>query len=248
MFSSDISKDSLIYSDNTGKISIINLFDNQERKIITDPSKKDVKYYPTDSFVFTTTDFNGLKVWDSYKESCIYSYKRDNLYLHSYSSQMILASFDDYNIKIFDLKCRYMIQSFSLSNIKTIGWANNLIVAFDGESIYEVDLRDTSKILKRINKIVDFTAFNETYFGLTFDKRLFKMNGPSKLVKYSKILGIKGTESLACLLENQIIIEENDRIWKYTNSEKIIKMHGMYMTQKRDYLFVNDDLLIVKKV
>ena len=73
-YSSDYNKDSFIFCDNDG---FIHLNDNLIKK--EDDIKKYVKFYPSDNLVFTTTDLNGLKVWNSEKRDVIFSYKKEEL-------------------------------------------------------------------------------------------------------------------------------------------------------------------------
>lgn len=269
-FSSDFNSDTLIYTDTEGTIV------QNGSQFTPDHLKKDIKFYPPDDRVFTTTDITGLRVWDSTKLAILYQYKPDQLSRHAYSSDCVLSAFDDYNIKFYDLRCRYVLKSFPKGRVRDLGWIENQLYVYDGDSVVCYDYRSLSNELCFKN-IINFAIGARSCFMIRkqgedrlllnlvkgcHSQRLPNVNrtppgsGPAdhqeepthgsevvqKKTKYEKILGIKSCDSIACIENGKIKIEERNRIWEFLIPEKIKSLEAIYFKQGGGYLFMNDNL------
>lgn len=242
--SSDFNAGSLVYTETDGTI-------HQHRSVLlTDHFRKSIKYYPPDDRVFTTTDVTGLRVWDAVQQRVIYAYKPDTLYAHAYSGTCILASFDDYNIKFYDLRCRYIIQSLKKSGIAEIGWAAERLYTYDGDVVEAYDYRSLDKMLC-INGATGFAVSGACCFALQKDDedtRLIRIaDGEAsslykKKVRYESICGVKPAGAIAGLENGRIKMEEYGRIWELRAPEKIERLDAVYFGGAGGYLFANECL------
>lgn len=148
-FSSDFNADTLVYASRDGSIV------RNGVSLAPDHYKKDVKCYPPDDAVYTTTDVTGLRVWDAARAVAIYRYRNPGLARHAYSDACVLAAFDDRSIRLYDLRCRYPTQSFAKSRCAGIGWAGSQLYVHDGDALAVYDCRSFSVEL-HVRNVRDF--------------------------------------------------------------------------------------------
>lgn len=252
-FSSDISPGMLIYSESDGQISVYSCGTLHRIESENDVPGKHVKFYPPDNLVFTTTDVSGLGVWDRERQRILYRYKEECLYDHSYSRSYTLASFDDYNIKFYDLKCRYLAGSRQLRNNRKIGWIEEYVYCFDGEHVSVFDYRNLDYPVHIFNNVFDFEVCDGICYLIAKDggKYCLIYADPGsnedtylrKEVPYSKILPLKGHGCIAGATKNGLRIESY-------NSLKDVQMKGfvveaLHFGDSSGYCFANGFLFVI---
>lgn len=242
-FSSDLNFDTLIYSTIDGSIIMNDI------KINTNNSnKKYIKFYPPDCCVFTTTDVNGLSVWDTEEGNVIYTYKNEDLMDHSYSKNCILSSFDEFNLKFYDLRSRYMINSKTLSNIKKISWQNENIFSLSNEKLIISDFRNLKSNLVEICNINDFaTCFDRFYYiskdnnlyscSFSFDNKIEKIKKP---INFNNINSTMDNKLLYSILNNSIRLEGFNKIENINLGD--IKPISFHLSKSTAYVFSESSL------
>lgn len=248
-FASDLNKGTIIYSDTFGDIHIIDQ-NNILRNIEADSYKKYLKFYPPDTYVYTSTDIKGLRVWDANLGKQIFKYREEKLYDHVYSDKCILTSFDDYNIKFYDLRCRYQIKSISKGIIKNIAWVGNFLYTYDGDVLLKYDSRSSDEPLKRFYGINDFATTNEQIFITKIEgciKYLGMITEKDDIVfkqtKYDRIFNGKANKFIVGLIDNDIFIEEKESIWKFPLKDKITSFEALFIDENKGYCFFNNSLV-----
>lgn len=246
IFSSDFTHNTLIYSDKNGCITM------DDNKYECDSIKKYVKIYPPDCFVFTTTSKSGLVIWDVVQGEILYKYKQEVLYDHRYSSRCILASFDDFNLKFYDLKTRYMINSRKLVDIEKIEWNDECIYCMDKNKLTVFDYRNIDDTLFSIDNVSDFTICNDRLYYLSNQSGrktvLFscKFNGPNNLermekeVSYKKIKSTVEKDILICKLDKGLRFEKYDS-FRDVLLDRINPVE-FHFSNTQGYLISNDSL------
>lgn len=252
-FASDINGNTILYSEADGSITTYSKGTRTSR-IPTSSFKKYVKFYPVDDYVFTATDCSGLAVFDREKSKQIYKYENENLHSHSYSNACILASFDDYNIKFYDLKCRYLINSKPCANTQKVGWLDHFVYCYDGGSLRIFDFRDLENAVYKFQDILNFTISGEyCFFIQESDKRKYLVKADPKSsermylrkeVQYKRIFALKNQESLVGILNDGIKIESNERIFEIKTEDFIVS--GLYFCENYGYLFSENTFLEIK--
>lgn len=251
MFSSDFKENFIIYTEFDGSIHF------QDKKLTNvDSYKKFIKFYPTDSYVFTTTGTRGLTVWERETGKEIYSYPRENLFDHSYSKNCILASFDEFNIKFYDLRTRYLINSFQQPNLKKIEWCEQYLYCLDDTKLSIIDYRKGGNSVLDINEVLDFCICNGNCYYLT--KKLKSSHSHTKVlsemflndankvevlekdVSYKSIQTIFDNSKIAGILNNGFKIESQGNIESFHfNNISPIKIH---LSKDLGYLFTSSHL------
>ena len=262
-FSLSNNSNKLVYTDNNGsiiQITNINELCNSEEEIENenimesarieahvineDSLRKDIKFYPVDDLVFTTTDINGLKVWDAYAGKCIYKYKEDKLSMHSYSPECILAAFNQFNIKFYDLRCRYHTSSIKKSDVERVGWCDNSLLIFKESGLECFDFQ-AHKTIWKLQNVCDFAINEKRCYILTnqnkerqimsIDPRMDPNRAANKLTSYESIVGLKYGEGIVGLDKDRLYFESNNMCrklitdHKYTNIEAAYNINGRYV-------------------
>lgn len=250
-FSSDINLDTLLYSESDGSISVHT--HEARRKIDSecDALRKYVKYYPPDNLVFTTTDASGLRIWDQERQKVLYKYKEEQLYDHSYSQNYILASFDDYNIKFYDLKCRYLASSRPFRNNKKVGWIDEYVYCFDGEHVSAFDYRNLDSPVHSFDNVFDFAVCDGVCYLTTKVSGKYQLiytdprAGDSYLKKevpYGKIFPLKGHGCIAGVTKDGLRVESYSSLRDV--GMKGYNVEALHFGSSNGYCFANGFLFI----
>lgn len=250
--SSDMSQDILVYTTTDGGINLHS--DNFEgHTILPNSLRKDVKFYPADSFVFTTTDFSGLSVYDRENSEEIYKYENEALYSHAYSPEYTIATYDDYNLKFYDLKCRYLINSRAHTGVhgrSKICWLNNYIYFNNASSLQVYDFRLLDTEVFKAKDVLDFAIAGEHCYFIKADgeghflyQAKLHSEGHSyvmKKVPYDRLDVLKGRDILVGILEKGIKLESQDHVSDV--KLKDYKVSALHFGTKTGYLFADDQL------
>ncbi|KAM0681657.1 hypothetical protein GINT2_000210 [Glugoides intestinalis] len=212
-FSTDMNNETLIYTEKDGSIKVYG-----GKAVTPDANKKFVKFYPPDCEVFTTTDDNGLKVWNTQEMSLLYSYNKEQLYSHSYSNKCIIASFDDFNVKFYDLRARFMINSKPFHTVRKLDWYGDVLLCLASNTLTLIDFRNFLHNIASIEGVQDFAVCDGRFYYTARDKTLVScnMNKDNKIQKlqkqvpYDRILSTNNKNTLVGLLENCIRVENFD--------------------------------------
>lgn len=212
-FSTDMKHETLIYTEKDGSIKV-----HGGKAITPDVNKKFVKFYPPDCQVFTTTDDSGLRVWNTEEMSLLYSYKKEQLCSHSYSNGCILASFDDFNLKFYDLRARFMINSKPFHAVRKIDWYGDFLLCLASNTLTLIDFRNVLLNVASIEDVQDFAACDERFYYTAKDQTLVSCSKSEdnqikklqKQVPYSRILSTNNKSTLVGLLGNSIRVENFD--------------------------------------
>lgn len=186
-FSSDMSADMqmIAYSTDSGELKMISGC-NSEVLSGNSVYKKDVKFYPEGHDLITSVDkHTGLQLWDAASKKNVYTYDIKGLGVHSFSCKGALLATSEYNIKFFDLKTRYCVNSISLLDAKIVDWSDeNTFFAANYVGIHEFDVRNL-----RDRKTVEIdgvkslkTADNAVFFVRTLAKTCHLAKLKDKLV------------------------------------------------------------------
>lgn len=254
MFSSDFKGDSLIFTEFDGSIHF-----NSKNIPETDSYKKFIKFYPPDIQVFTTTGSAGLKVWETEKEKILYSYPRENLFDHSYSDYCILASFDEFNIKFYDLRTRYLFNSLQHPNIKKLDWSGQYLYILDEEQLKIIDYRLNGRKIHSVDKVLDFCICNgNCYYLINKSKKdsEFKEMNELKIddnnvevtrkdVTYKTIQSVFDKTKIVGILNDGFKLESQNEIETFhLNGINPIRIH---MGEDLGYIFTSTNLYMIKK-
>lgn len=246
VFSSDFNHNTLIYTEKDGSITI-----SENRKHECDSVRKYVKFYPPDCLVFTTTSIAGLSIWDAEHAEILYKYKEELLYDHSYSDNCILASFDDSNVKFYDLKSRYRINSKKHIDTEKIEWNKECLYCLGRNKLAVFDYRNIENILFTIENVSDFTICNDRLYYLSSDNKKAvlsscKFDGSNNLEKMGKIVPYRKIKStcekdvLICKLENGFRFEKFDSFRDVSLDG--IKPIDFHFSKTKGYVVSNDAL------
>jgi len=190
-FSSDWNCGSLVYSDKRGELVFVSKGNFDDPRLVCsaeeDKVPKNAKFYPFDDLVITTTDGEGLRIWDGYHSDLAYAYPEEPLRSHTYSEDGILASFDEYNIKIYDLRMRYRAQNIKSDKLVSLAWTGNFLYGFTGESVKTYDARALRPI-RCLENIQDFKSYRSGVFMCTKHGLLY-ING-----EYSKTISFENSD------------------------------------------------------
>lgn len=250
VFSSDVNFGTLLYSELDGSIVC------GTSRIQANNNRKHVKFYPPDCCVFTSTETYGLSIWDANVGNVIYSYKKEHLYDHAYSQYCILASFDEHNLKFYDLRSRYMINSKTLRHTVKLAWNGNQIAALSQNTIFVSDFRNLNNTVFKIENVHDFAVCNDTFYYISKEEKCnvlysckIEDDGKGeklhKVVPYDNIRSAFDGEALAASVKNFIRIE------KFDSQEKIdlgtIKPMQFHILQGESYIFSVDAVYCLRK-
>lgn len=246
VLSSDLNFGTLIYAEKDGSVSI-----NNSKVITDDPAKKYVKFYPPDCYVFTSTDSSGLRVWDVEQACPIYSYKTEHLIDHCYSPTVILSSFDEFNLKFYDLRVRYMIASKPVPDTKKIGWINDRIYYLSGKSLLSSDFKNLKHDFFKIENVLDFAVCNDRFYYLSKEgsshvlyscllTSFNKLEKMKKSVPYENIQSTLGGNAIVSFLKNKIRIEKFDNFQDISLGQ--IEAVAFHSSDLATYLFSDDAL------
>lgn len=253
-FSSDLNLNTLIYTEKNGSICYLNS-QNDIDFIESDFFKKYIKFYPPDNCVFTTTDSSGLTVYDFYKNTPIFKYKNETLNNHAYSKNCIIATSDNYNIKFYDLKCRYLINSFlnsgNFNSKNLIDWIDNKIYLYDGNDLKIYDYRNMN-LINTIDQVENVAILeNESYFIKKNKERenyLYRLNNDGsfvhKKILFDKIISLKNQNSIVQIKDDKIKIENNNFIKEITLG--INNIENIHFDNNKGYLFANDEIYLIE--
>lgn len=213
IFSSDMNQGRLVCSTLDGRIVL-----GDDNSVLCDKSKKYIKFYPPDCSVFTTTDTSGLRIWDSEKMDVVYSYKKEDLNDHSYSNSCIVASYDDFNLKFYDLRSRFMINSKVLPKISKIDWHDDLVICISEDKLKILDFKNMMNNLFSIDDVKDTVSCESVFYYLTNSNELNACNIQenkqiTKIKKhsnYNKIQSADKRKYLIGITENGFRIENFD--------------------------------------
>lgn len=222
-FSSDMNGESLLVSDYNGQLMVLG--SNKSCGVIESTKMlKFVKFFPADHFVFTTTDQTGLAVYDTFNRREIYKYKNENLNAHAYSNKRIIATSDEYNLKFYDLKCRYLIHSIQNSGgrfnpVNSIDWIDDNIIIHDGSSLKIYDFRN-GKISNHFENVTDFTVCNKICYFVKQEERdkyeliRLAMNNTftTKKFQYNKLESLNDVFVLG-MNDNRLRIENENKMF-----------------------------------
>ncbi|KAI4291786.1 hypothetical protein PAPHI01_1060 [Pancytospora philotis] len=260
-YSSDWNSGSLVYADSEGAI---------KRPLVPhaafapDRCKKDIKYYPPDDCVFTTTDPTGLRVWDASRNALLYAYKPDELSRHCYSQDLLATAFNDYNVNFYDLRCRYLASSMVAGSLVDVGWAQGYLYTYDGRTVGVYDPRRLAPV-HTVERVVDFAIGGGCCFLLQkadAGRLLVSLSGPAppvpvgsagavpfaamtKKTKYERIVGLKTESAIAGLEGGCLKIESLDRIRVLPVPEKLRSLDAFYTAGELSYLFGNNGLYAI---
>lgn len=258
VFSSDLNFGTLLYSEIDGSITVTNMAADglpaaKDMKTIThDPNKKYVRFYPPDCYVFTSTDPSGLKVWDAAQGDVVYSYKSEYLRDHCYSKHCVLASSDEFNLKFYDLRSRYMINSKTAQCIEKIGWFNEYILYIRDNSLFISDFRNLQHTFLKIENAQDFAACDDRFYYLSKEKPLentlcscsFTFDGKvekiRKSVPYDNIQSILSGRMLAAIVKNGIRIEKFGMLLSVSLGD--IQPIALHFSDLKAYVFSSTSL------
>lgn len=249
--SSDINSSTILYSEIDGSISTYSKGTGVSN-IQSCAAKKHVKFYPVDNYVITSTDATGLSVFDRERSKLIYKYENENLYTHSYSDNDLIATFDDYNLKFYDLRCRYLSSSKPFANNKKIDWLGSFLYCKDNESLQIFDFRDLDSPIYNFKNVLDFAISDIYCYMLQLseeegcqDKFLVQTNPKNskmlylrKKVSYDKIFNLKNHNYIVGIANNKINFEDNDTIFSVSSNQSNIA--GVYFCDANVFLFVNN--------
>lgn len=250
-FSSDICSDMLIYSEIDGSISTYAHGAQSRIPTGNEAARKHVNFYPADNLVFTTTDMSGLRVWDQERQKVLYKYKDEHLCDHSYSHSCILASFDDYNIKFYDLRCRYLANSRPLHNNKKVGWIEEHIYCFDGEHVSILDYRSLGSPVCVFDNIFDFAICDGACYLITKERGRCYLtytdpkSGETYLrkeVPYDKILPLKGHGCIAGVTRDGLRIESYSSLKDVRMKD--LSVETLHFGSSSGYCFANGSLFV----
>lgn len=258
-FSSDFNCNSLIYSTKEGEVVV------NDHRFTPDHFKKDVKYYPPDDKVFTTTDASGLRVWDVSRRECIYGYRTEELYKHSYSSNCILSAFGPYNINFYDLRCRYPTHTLFKSRIQKLGWIGETLYFFDGYTMFVYDYKQQEERVL-VDDVVDCAITSKSGFllrkkngqkvltiirdkngsgiqdELSNGKNARENDILDKTSKYEYIFSVKYRDFIAGIEDKKIKLECFGRVIELSLLEDVVSFKNMYLSEEMGFLFMNDNL------
>lgn len=244
--------DMLIYSEADGSISTCTY--GAVSRIPTEGNavRKHVKFYPQDNLVFTTTDTSGLRVWDQERRKVLYKYKDEHLSDHSYSYNSILASFDDYNIKFYDLRCRYLANSRPLHSNKKVGWIEEYVYCFDGGRVSVLDYKNLSRPVRTFDNVFDFAICDGVCYLVTKDrgKCYLTYTDPRageaylrKEVPYDRILPLKGQGCIAGVTRDGLRVESYSSLKDVQMKDCIIE--ALHFGSTNGYCFANGSLFVI---
>lgn len=216
LFSADILDKTLLYTTINGDLLTIESHAKDSYIVNSSSLKRYGKFYPADTAVITITDQSGLSIIDRNKKREIYKYKNESLYAHGYSDTRILGTFDDYNIKFYDLRCRYLVNSITNSSFKNkssqVEWINECIYIYDG-GLKIFDSRNNNKL----KSIDDVNCFGVTNGNCYFTKKdpnlmLYQIKNESvikKLTEYENFIASRN--GLFGLMNNTLIYENEHK-------------------------------------
>lgn len=248
VFSSDLNFGVLLYSELDGSIVM------DRTRIPACSERKHLKFYPPDCCVFTSTGTSGLSIWDANHSTTIYSYKNEHLNDHAYSQWCILASSDELNLKFYDLRSRYMINSKTAKDTVKIAWAGHQIYALGHGELVVSDFRNLSETAFKLSNVYDFAVCNEMVYYLSREKGKSVLHGCtfgvdgkserlSKTVGYDNLRSTLGGQALGSVISNGIRIERFD---KYENIDLgEIQPVQFHLSRDRSYVFSSDAVYLI---
>ncbi len=246
-YSSDFNRNVLIYSTKEG-----NIYLNHNYTIST-TGPNHVKFYPPDVYVFTTTGINGLAVYDSETSQCLYRYRKEELSDHCYSPEYLLSSYDQNNIKFYDLRQRYMNHNIPCFNIDKIDWIGKNILVHSDNTLKTIDFRN-NQVISELKDIKDFiVSNNDTLFYITNDNILTNSSSGevfSKPNSYIQIFPIKyrnKTGLVGLTGENMIKVETFDNIGEIPMEDACKEIKNIHFGKKNTFLFCDDNLFTIEK-
>lgn len=255
MFSSDFKENCLIHTETDGSIH----FQNTRIQGVN-PIKKHVKFYPPDTFVFTTTSVNGLQVYDRMEGKMLYSYSKESLLDHCYSKNCILSSFDEFNIKFYDLRTRYLINTIQQPNIKKLEWQGDFIYCLTDNGLNAIDYKSGGALIHSISNVTDFCICNDKCYYLTKElknKQNFEnvlseicikddktLEMIKKNVSYCTVQSVFNKSVLVGLMEGGFKIERNEKV-EYVKFGEIMPTK-VHLSREGGYIFTKDALYSVE--
>lgn len=158
-------------SSDSSKISTFNL----NKQLIkcttfTQTNSKYVKLNFINALTCSTTGAEGLQLYDFEKHEIFKSYRKEKLYDHIYHDN-IYVTYDDYNIKYYDIRMRYMTHNVKMKNIEKIEFLGNNVIVKTDDKIVEIEDKRVKKeyfMLEKdaSNKNFDFAVSNDNLFVL----------------------------------------------------------------------------------
>lgn len=159
-YDSTISTNStLLVSSKNGLLSIFyaSHSDKSKDRISCDFQSKKVNFFSGDDYLFTSTDDEGLKVWDREKQMIIYTYPEDILLDHTYLQNRTIAALSEIGIKFYDLRMRYASTFYPRKNIEKIYSKENQFTFCTDTQVYKYENNKSIIIHSSDERIIDYT-------------------------------------------------------------------------------------------
>ena len=191
------------------------------------------------SCIFTTTGANGLKVFDLNKETLLHSYRAEKLYDHSVNNNLVVT-WDDYNIKLYDIREKEMIKSYKQTNLKKVEWYKEYLMIYTTDNeLTQFDMLN-EKILKSFKEVSNFA--NSEYLFIETNKEIFisdlSFDSGKKKSNYKGFVGLKGASGIGGFIsKDKLQIEE-------INKTKTAKKEEFKHIKKLKGIFIGDSLFI----
>lgn len=246
-YDADISDNStLLVSSKNGLLSIFYNPESQKSKerIAFDMQSKKIKFYPGDDSLFTSSDEEGLRVWDREKQKIIFTYPKDIIIDHVYLENRNIAAVTEIGIKFFDLRMRYASTFYQQKNIKKISSLNSELTFCTENHVFRYHNNKSDIIYKSEQEIIDYSRNSvlkkdSIYF---IDLEIEKEHIASKIVPIHSKYQNRDIV-ISTIYNNQInFIEMNNEHTKTLQTSK--KIDYAISDHKDLYVFVDNKLYV----
>lgn len=234
----------LITSSKNGLLNIFYHSKVERDRLAFDMNSKKIKFYPDGDLLFTSSDKDGLRVWDREKEKIIFSYPQDEIFDHVYLQNRNIAALTEIGIKFYDLRMRYASTFHKQKRIKKIISSGEELLYCTNTTIYKHLNNKSIEKYKSDRKIVDFSSntvlFEESLYFL--DLEIEKQHKATKIVPLHS--NYQNLDILvATIFENQLhfIEKKKDHSKTYEICKKI---DHVISNKEKIYIFADNKLYI----